>query len=116
MSDLDNRVSAALRADAPSARDVMFRVEVLLRLERARFRRRVALTLAVASLAAVLAVANAPAIDAWLAGDIWRVWAVALGAAAAMLAPARVIVAATPGVSMVVSACGPWLYPYRRTV
>jgi hypothetical protein len=111
MSDLDGRLSAALRADPPPARDVLFRVEVLVRLERARFRRRVALTLAAAAVVAVVAALSAPAIDAWIAGDIRRLWVVALGAAAALLAPAAVPVAATPGVRMVVRACGRWLYP-----
>lgn len=111
MSDLDSRLSAALRADAPPARDVMFRVEALVRLERARFRRRVALTLAVASVVAVLAAVNAPAIDAWMAEDFRRLWIVAIGAAAALIAPAALPVAAMPGVRMVVRACGRWFYP-----
>ena len=69
MSDLETRVSAALNADAPPARDALFRLEVLVRLERVRFRRRV--TLAVAA-AAMLAAVSAPALDAWMAADVER--------------------------------------------
>ena len=34
MTDLETRLTAALHADAPPARDAMFRVEALVRLER----------------------------------------------------------------------------------
>lgn len=112
MNDCDNRLAAALGADAPPARDVMFRHEVLLRLERARFRRRVALSVAAVSVIAVFAAVNAPAIQGWIAEDVRRLWIVALGAAAAMLAPAGALVASTPGVRTAVSACGRWLYGY----
>ena len=66
-------------------------------LERARFRRRVALTLAVASAAGVLVAVNAQAIGAWMATDVWGVWIVALGALAAMFALPGVPVEAAPG-------------------
>ena len=39
MSDLETRLTSALNADAPPAHDPVFRVEVLVRLERERFRR-----------------------------------------------------------------------------
>src|SRR5215470_1879634 len=84
MSDLDGRLAEALRTDAPPARDPVFRVEVLTRLERARFRRRAALTVAVAAVAAVLAAMIAPAIDAWVSADLQRLWIVGLGLAAAL--------------------------------
>ena len=47
-------------ADVPPAQDARFRIEVLLRIERARFKRRVILTLAVAFPAAALAVVDGP--------------------------------------------------------
>ncbi len=111
MSDLDARVTAALQADAPRAHDALFRVEVLERLERVRFRRRVALTLAVASAAGVLVAVNAQAIGAWMATDVWGVWIVALGALAAMFALPGVPVEAPPGARVLVRALGRWLYP-----
>jgi hypothetical protein len=110
MNDLDARLTAALRADAPPARDARFRVEALVRLERTRFRRRMTLAAAVASLAALLTAVNAPAIEAWMAADVQRLWIVAIGAAAAMFALTAVRVAANPGVRTVVSAVGRWLY------
>ena len=66
MSDLDIRLTAALNADPPPAQDAKFRVEVLLRIERARFKRRVVMTLAVAFAAAALVAVNAQAIEAWI--------------------------------------------------
>jgi hypothetical protein len=60
VSDLEDRLTAALNADAPPARDVRFRVEVLARLEQARFRRRVRMSVLVAAAVAVLAVVSAP--------------------------------------------------------
>ena len=63
MSDIETRLTAALHADAPPARDAMFRVEVLVRLERARFRRRAAGAVLAAAALAVVAAVNAPAID-----------------------------------------------------
>ena len=45
MSDIDARLIAALQADAAPADDVMFRVDTLARLERARYRRHVWLTI-----------------------------------------------------------------------
>jgi hypothetical protein len=110
MSDLDPGLTAALREDAPPAHDVMFRVQVLVRLERALFRRRVTLTMAVAAAAAVLLAVNAPAIDAWMAGDVRRVWIVALGAVASMFALPGVPLEAPPGATVLVRAIGRWLY------
>ena len=67
MSDLEGRLTAALHADAPPARDAIFRVEVLVRLEQARFKRQVARTIVVAVVPGLLAALNAPLIDGWLA-------------------------------------------------
>ena len=68
MSDVDARLTAALQADAPPARDPSFRVEVLVRLERARFRRRVARIVSLAAVAAVIAAMTAPALNSWDGG------------------------------------------------
>lgn len=108
MSDLETRLTAALGADAPPARDPVFRVEVLIRLERARFRRQVVRALAVAGALAVLAAVNAPIIDAWIAAASQRLWIVAL-AAAAMLWGVLLIV--EPRFRTKVRVFGRWLYP-----
>lgn len=111
MSDLDIRLTAALNADSPPPQDARFRVEVLLRIERARFKRRVIMTLAVAFAAAALVVLNAQAIEAWIAADIWRVWIVALGAIAAMFSLSGVPIEALPGFRGFARTLGRWLYP-----
>ena len=45
MTDLDARLTAALQADALPERDPLFRIEVLRRRERARFRRQLLLAI-----------------------------------------------------------------------
>src|SRR5690349_4200574 len=70
MSDLDARLAEALRPDAPPVRDPIFRVEVLTRLERARFKRRAAVTVALAAVAAVLA--GLPRRSSPKASEVWR--------------------------------------------
>ena len=84
MSDLETRLSAALHAASPPARDAVFRVEVLVRIEQARFRRRVGRTLVVVGVLAVLVALNARAIDAWMTADGERLWIVALATAATL--------------------------------
>ena len=111
MSDLDNRLTAALSADPPPSRDAKFRVEVLLRIERARFKRRVIRTLVVAFATAALVMVNAQDIEAWIATDIWRVSIVALGAVAAMFSLSGVPIEALPGVRGFARVLGRWLYP-----
>ena len=111
MSDLDNRLTAALNADPPPPRDARFRVEVLLRIERARFKRRLILTMTVAFTAAVLVVLNSQNIEAWIATDIWHVWIVALCAVVAMFSLSGVPIAALPGVRGFARTLGRWLYP-----
>jgi hypothetical protein len=111
MRDLDIRLTAALNADPPPAQDARFRVEVLLRIERARFKRRVTMTLAVAFAAAALVVVNAQAIEAWIATDIWHVWIVALGALIAMFSLSGVPILALPGFRGFARTLGRWLYP-----
>jgi hypothetical protein len=108
MSDLESRLTAALHADAPPLRDPVFRVEALVRLERARFRRRLGRMLAVVAVLAVLAAMNMPAIGTGITAAGQRLWIVAL-ASAAMLAAVLVIV--EPRFRMVARAFGRWLYP-----
>jgi hypothetical protein len=111
MSDLDNRLTAALNADPPPMRDAGFRVEVLLRIEEARFKRRVLRTLVVAFAAAVLVAMNARDIDAWIATDTWHVWIAALGAVAAMFSLSNVPIEALPGLRGFARSLSRWLYP-----
>jgi fatty acid desaturase len=111
MSDLDNRLTAALNANPPPERDARFRVEVLLRIEQAQFKRRVLRTLAVAFAAAVLVAVNAQDIEAWIATDPWHVWIVALGAAVAMLSLSNVPIEALPGLGGFARTLRRWLYP-----
>jgi hypothetical protein len=92
MTDLETRLMAALRADGPPARDAMFRVNVLVRLEQARFKRRVARTIVVAGLLALIAGVNAPLIESGLAAAGQHVPVIAFTAAATMcLVPALMI-------------------------
>src|SRR6185369_12899748 len=108
MNDVDERLMAALREDSPPARDAIFRVDVLARLERARFRRRVAVTVAAAFVVAVLVAVNAPAVDAWMATDVSRLGIVALVAAVAVAALSAMAVNAPSGVRTVVRALSRW--------
>ena len=111
MSDLNDRLTAALSADSPPAQDPRFRVEVLLRIERARFKRRVIRALAVAFAVAAIVTVNAQVIEAWIATDIWRVWITALSTVAAMFALSGVPIAALPGFRSFTRTLGRWLYP-----
>jgi hypothetical protein len=85
MSDVDARLTAVLQADAAPVHDVMFRVETLVRLERARFKRRLLLTVAAAAATAVLMAATAQALGAWMAADLLHVGIVALVSMVAMV-------------------------------
>jgi hypothetical protein len=109
MSDLETRLTGALSADAPPARDAVFRVEVLMRLERKRFRRHVRRIVFTTTLLAVLAAVSAPAIDDWIAADDSRIWLVVFGAAAATCALSAMLL--VPGFRVAVSAVGRLLYP-----
>jgi hypothetical protein len=108
MNDPDDRLVAALQADAPPVRDALFRLDVLFRLERARLRRRMTLALAVAAAVVVAAAVRAPAIDAWLAADVRWLPLVALGLAAASLALPGVTIDMFPGARRVLSTIGRW--------
>jgi len=71
MTNPDERITAALRHDAPAPRDPVFRLQVLERRERQRFRRRawgsLAATVAVAVLSALTATAGG---EAYTAGSV----------------------------------------------
>lgn len=110
MSDhLDARLTAALQSEAPPARDAVFRLEVLVRLEQERFRRQVRRMVVIATLLAVCAAANVPAIDAWMAADDSRIWLVALGSAAATCVLSAMLV--VPRFRAALSTVGRLLYP-----
>lgn len=109
MSDLETRLTAALNAEAPPARDVRFRVDVLVRLEQARFRRRVRGSVLVAAAVAVLAAVSAPILNGWIA-DVQRLSIVALGASAVLFTLLTVLLGRPAGVRTLVSAFGRWLY------
>jgi hypothetical protein len=84
MSDLETRLAAALQEEVPPAGDALFRIEVLVRVERARFRRRVVRAVTAAALAAALVSVNVSAIEAWIAAGGHRLGIVALFAAVTM--------------------------------
>jgi hypothetical protein len=109
MTDLDTRVTAALSADGPPARDAMFRMKVLVRLEQARFKRQVARTIVVAVVLGLVAAVNSPLIESGLAaaGEHVRIIAFA-GAATMCVVPALLI---QSGMRTVVRCVGRWLYP-----
>jgi hypothetical protein len=82
MSDIDLRLQKALKAGDPAVRDPMFRVQVLLRRERAAFRRKVVTASVLALGFAILATLGLGAF-----GDrISPLW-LALGATVAVAAP-----------------------------
>jgi hypothetical protein len=109
MTDVDTRLTAALRADGPPARDAMFRVKVLVRCEQARFKRHVARATIVAVVLGLVAAVNAPLIEAWLAAAGQHVRVMAFAAAATMcVVPALMI---GPRLRTVVRGVGRWLYP-----
>ena len=108
MTDTDARLTAALQADAPAERDAIFRLNVLMRLERARFRRRVVSILALALAAGALVATNAQVINAWMAMDVWRAWIVAAAAAATVFAlPDFPIEATVDAIGRAGTASGP---------
>jgi hypothetical protein len=110
MSDLETRLAAALHADTPPERDAVFRIEVLLRLEAARFRRQVRRTFLVATLLAILAVMSLPTINAWMIAGGQRLGFVALGALTALCVLSVAI--NSPRLRTGARAVGRLLYPY----
>ena len=88
MPDNEAKLEKLLRAELSPARDPLFRIAVLARRERQRFRRRIAATVAVGAAATALVAVNAAAISAWLAEDVTRLAVVlAVAAAAAWALP-----------------------------
>jgi len=108
MTDLDTRLTAALRADGPPARDPMFRVQVLVRLEQARFKRKVTRTIVVALMLGLLAAVNAPLIEGWLTAAGQHVRIIAFAAAATMWVVPVLLIKSS---RTVVRGVGRWLYP-----
>jgi hypothetical protein len=83
MTDLEARLDQALKADKPAPRDPMFRIEILVRRERAVFRRRLIAGGAMALAAAILASLGLVAIDDLIGPGPARL--VAVAAAGALL-------------------------------
>ena len=109
MTDLETRLTAALNADTPPARDAMFRVKVLERLERARFTRHVARTIVVSFVLALVVAVNASVIEGWLAAARQHVRIMAFAAAAIMCVLPALLIKSSPGT--LVRGLGRWLYP-----
>ena len=86
MTELESRLRAALGADTPPARDTLFRLEVLVRRERGRFRRQLRLTVGAVFAAAVLVGLNAQALGAWVGADPARLVVMAAFAVAGVFA------------------------------
>jgi len=109
MTDLETRLTAALHADAPPTRDAMFRMQVLVRLEQARFKRRVARAVVVAAALGLVAALNAPLINGWIVVAGPQVPILAFAAAATMsVVPALLI---HSSMRTIVRGVGRWLYP-----
>jgi len=89
MTDLENRLDQALKADSPPPRDPMFRIAVMERRTRTMFKRRLMAASALAFAAAIVGVAGLGAVET-LPDGAGRLAAIAgIGAvlAAAMAAP-----------------------------
>lgn len=109
MSDLETRLTDALHADTPPARDPLFRVELLVRLERARFRRQVRRAIAVVSVLAIAAAANVSLVEAWVTAGNDRIWIAAIAAVATLWALSLVLI--KPRFRTAARAVGRLLYP-----
>jgi hypothetical protein len=105
MSDLEFRLNAVLREDA--VRDALFRVDVLARLERRRFRRRVICAVALAVVVTALVTVIAPRVDVWIPANVYLLAIVAAVAAFALLALSRVWLSRPAGATEAMR----WLYP-----
>ncbi len=110
MTDLESRLNAALGADAPPARDALFRLEVLVRRERARFRRQLTRSLAGVFVAAILIGLNAPALLRWADADPGRLVVLGALAAAAAVALIGTPLAALPGVRAISQRVERWFF------
>ena len=103
MTELESRLRAALGAETPPARDALFRLEVLVRRERGRFRRQLTLIVGAVFAAAGLVGLNAQALGAWVGADPARFVVVAALAVAAVLA-------ALPGVRAFARRLERWFF------
>jgi len=110
MTDRESRLNAALGADAPPVRDALFRLDVLVRRERARFRRQLSLTVAVVLAAAIPAGLNAQALGAWAGADTERLLAVTALATAAVMALIGTPLAELPGVRTFAQRVEGWFF------
>ena len=71
MTNLDERITTALQHDAPASRDPLFRIQLLERRERQRFRRQIQQALAAgATVAAVSALTVNAGSMAYVAGSV----------------------------------------------
>ena len=109
MTDLESRLNAALGADPP-ARDALFRLEVLVRRERARFRRQLTLSLVAVLAAAILTGLSAPALLGWAGADPERLVVLVSLVAAAVVGLMRASFAAVPGVSTLAQRVERWFF------
>ena len=114
MSDLDQRLAAALHADLPPARDARFRLGVLVRIERTRFRRRVALALVVATVVALVAAGSVPAVETWVTMDVRRVW-ILVGATAALFTLVGILLASPHVLKLALDALRAYISPLDST-
>ena len=110
MTDRESRLNAALGADAPPARDALFRLDVLVRREHARFRRQLALTMGAVLAVGIVAALKAPALGAWLVADSERPLAAIALAAAAVVALIGPGLAAVPGVRLFAQRVERWFF------
>jgi hypothetical protein len=92
----------------PPDRDAVFRLNVLARLERVRFQRRMVQTISVGLAALMLVAINAQTIDTWMAADGRHEWIPGAAALVALLALLGMPTAAMPGMRVVVKAFGRW--------
>jgi hypothetical protein len=106
MSDLESRLHAALRADAPPERDALFRLDVLARRERATFIRQLAVTVAAVLAAAVLTAMHARQDGTWTGVDATQLAIVAAALAALPGAPFM----ALPGVRKLAQEVERWFF------
>ena len=110
MTDLESRLHAVLGADAPPARDALFRLNVLVRRERARFRRQIMLTVAAVLVVAIVVALNVRALESWIGADPGRLVVVSvLGAVAVASLPGSPF-AALPGVRTFAQRVGRWFF------
>lgn len=118
LTDIEERLEKALRADLPPACDPMFRIAVLERREGQQLRRQLAATIAVGALVTimvslvltVLVDANTEAINAWLTEDFERVAVVLTIAATACFTLSVVWLTATDSVRGVLRVWRRWLW------